>query len=167
MHRYLAECADVNDAGVRARVFGFADACIAQGLAVFGVIPRAQPCACFYELRAALFVPFVQRRAAQGMKVHSAFARGDCADGYRRVWRAEGRNADIAHLFAAQGSQTRRGVDGGGLALVVCHPGSCVAFGVFGGAVSFAVGEVYVGEGDIVLEVNKRFRGRFVFVRGD
>jgi len=77
---------------------------------------------------------------------------------------AERCRADILHRHTTLHCDSADNIDVAGFALIDAHSGRCVAFDVFDRAKSFAHRQMHVVQGDVVLVIDERFRGRAVLI---
>ena len=100
-------------------------------------------------------MPVVHGGQAFRLKVAAHIAPGQRAQRSRGVGWAESGGAGQGHIQAAGRGHDSHAIEVGGLALVRTHAQRGVALEVFHRHIAFAVRQLHIIDGDIVLEIHK------------
>ena len=140
------------------------------------IIERAKPRPGLDEDGTLLLGPTMRSRKTRGTEILPAVMAGKGADGHGGEGRAEGRAADRADIASGDGSEHRRAIRVGDLALVGRHAERGVALEMLRRAEALARGELHVRHRHVVLEIDESLAAavgnlphgtcRTAFVRG-
>ena len=100
-------------------------------------------------------MPVVHRGAALGLEMFPDVAARQDAQRHRRVGRAEGGGAGLRHVQRPGLCHEAQAVDIGGLALVCTHAQGGVALQMLHRHIAFALRQLHIGGGHVVLKVQK------------
>ena len=126
-----------------------------------GAVPqRTQPQPCLQSHAAMRPMPVVHGGAALGLEVFSNVASRQNAQRHRRVGRAEGGGASLCHVQRPGLCHQAQAVDIGGLALVRAHSQRGVALQMLHRHIAFALRQLHIGGGYIMLKVQKSLVAR-------